>query len=299
MRNCKICLKQLKFQKVYCSVKCQSIGTKNRLTLPKVEKTCPICNNIFKVKNTSKRTYCSKTCVNILFKTKYKGENNPAYNRVIKDSEREIRSIKAKNTWKVNRDKIISALKTANQEYFEKNNCYFGWDEKSIQKRTQTNIEKFGFKHNWENSEIRKKCETTCIEKYNENSWKIATRKLFNTKSTKIENTIQSILKNNDFQYEKNYYINYFIGYKVYDFYIPSLKLLIEADGDYWHGNPLIYSFDKLNEVQIKNKINDSIKNEIARVLNYNLIRFFETDINQNNFEETLITKINNFNEKI
>jgi hypothetical protein len=37
-----------------------------------------------------------------------------------------------------------------------------------------------------------------------------------------------------------------------YDFYIPDKNLLIEIDGDYWHGNPTIYT--ELNNIQKKNK---------------------------------------------
>ena len=34
------------------------------------------------------------------------------------------------------------------------------------------------------------------------------------------------------------------------DIYVPSFNLIIEADGDYWHGNPQKYSKSKLNKRQ-------------------------------------------------
>ena len=38
-----------------------------------------------------------------------------------------------------------------------------------------------------------------------------------------------------------------------YDFYIPAKNLLIEIDGDYWHGHP--DKFPELNAMQRKNQI--------------------------------------------
>ena len=66
--------------------------------------------------------------------------------------------------------------------------------------------------------------------------------------------------------------------------------MLIEADGDYWHSNPLIFKI--LNESQQKNKLNDEFKNKIAKNIGYNLIRFWETDINKLEFENVLLSEI-------
>jgi very-short-patch-repair endonuclease len=65
---------------------------------------------------------------------------------------------------------------------------------------------------------------------------------------------------------------------KVYDFYLPELKILIEIDGDYWHLNPNIYK-TPINEIQEKNVINDKIKNEWALLNGIVLLRFWESDI--------------------
>ena len=71
--------------------------------------------------------------------------------------------------------------------------------------------------------------------------------------------------KENNIKFETQYKIDYENKYKYYDFYIEDLNLLIEADGDYWHVNPSVYSASTLSDVQIKNQINDIFKNELAK----------------------------------
>ena len=51
-----------------------------------------------------------------------------------------------------------------------------------------------------------------------------------------------------------------------YDFYIPSMKLIVEVDGDYWHSSQ-----------EQKNK--DAYYTEMAQKAGYNIIRLSETDI--------------------
>lgn len=65
---------------------------------------------------------------------------------------------------------------------------------------------------------------------------------------------------------------------KYYDFYIPSKNLLIEVDGDYYHAKER----KNLNKMQVKNIINDNKKNKIAWKNGFKLIRFWESDINNN-----------------
>jgi len=65
-----------------------------------------------------------------------------------------------------------------------------------------------------------------------------------------------------------------------YDFYIKELNLLIEVDGDYWHGNPKF--FNELDNIQRKNNGLDKVKNSVARQHDIRLIRFWEDDIKNN-----------------
>jgi very-short-patch-repair endonuclease len=107
-------------------------------------------------------------------------------------------------------------------------------------------------------------------------------------KKTKIEEKIESFLINQ----EINYTYSFILNQRQYDFYLKDYKILIEADGDYWHGNPNIYNI--LSERQLLKQADDKIKNRIARENGFELLRFWESDIN-NNFN--LIK--NKINEKI
>jgi very-short-patch-repair endonuclease len=67
----------------------------------------------------------------------------------------------------------------------------------------------------------------------------------------------------------------------IYDFYLPDHNILVEIDGDYFHGNPKVYSEGDLNHMQVKNKKNDLYKNNLAKGLGYGLERIWEKDINE------------------
>lgn len=72
------------------------------------------------------------------------------------------------------------------------------------------------------------------------------------------------------------------IGEYIYDFHLPEHGILIEVDGDYYHGNPAKYDEEDLNALQRKNKRTDLKKNMLAGGLKYKLLRFWEMDINEN-----------------
>ena len=71
------------------------------------------------------------------------------------------------------------------------------------------------------------------------------------------------------------------VGGKIYDFYIPSKNMLVEVDGDYYHGNPEI--FKENNGMQKRNKKNDTYKDNVAIGYGYNLERVWENDLNGEN----------------
>jgi len=70
------------------------------------------------------------------------------------------------------------------------------------------------------------------------------------------------------------------VGGKIYDFYIPSKNILIEIDGDYWHGNPEV--FEEQNAMQRRAAKNDAYKNVLAKGLGYEIERIWENDLKHN-----------------
>ena len=68
-----------------------------------------------------------------------------------------------------------------------------------------------------------------------------------------------------------------------YDIFIPSLNLIIEVNGDYWHYNPKFYSsnhYDKSRKIYVKDIWNTDIeKINLAKNQNYNVITVWENEI--------------------
>lgn len=90
---------------------------------------------------------------------------------------------------------------------------------------------------------------------------------------TSIEKKVYEELKRRGLLFETQKLIE---GKFLVDAYIPSLNLIIEADGDYWHSLPKIISRDKS-------------KNAYLKKCGYKLLRLSETEINNGSF----INKLN------
>ncbi|MCK4357323.1 MAG: DUF559 domain-containing protein [Candidatus Cloacimonetes bacterium] len=92
-------------------------------------------------------------------------------------------------------------------------------------------------------------------------------------KDTKPELKMKEILNELNIPFEHQFRL----GNHLFDFRILNTNILIEVDGDYWHGNLKI--FKKLSKRQLKQKQKD-IKNEkLAKENNFILLRFWENDI--------------------
>ncbi len=80
------------------------------------------------------------------------------------------------------------------------------------------------------------------------------------------------------------------LGFKQYDFGSKKYRILLEVNGDYWHGNPNKYSFEKLNDIQKSNIKKDALKSEFAEKHGLKLFTIWEADILSGNF--TVLEKI-------
>lgn len=79
---------------------------------------------------------------------------------------------------------------------------------------------------------------------------------------------------------------------RFYDFAIRTPLghiILIEVDGDYFHGYDKLY--EEKNPMQKRNERVDKIKDEWARAHGYRLVRIWEHDINNNSAKVTKILK--------
>jgi G:T-mismatch repair DNA endonuclease (very short patch repair protein) len=66
-------------------------------------------------------------------------------------------------------------------------------------------------------------------------------------------------------------------GRYVADAYVEDQNLILQFDGDYWHGHP--DKFPYLSERQSRQKEVDERANDAARNLGYRVLRIWESDI--------------------
>lgn len=61
------------------------------------------------------------------------------------------------------------------------------------------------------------------------------------------------------------------------DAFVPSLNLIIQFDGDYWHGNPR--KFPNLDTRQLKRKRLDTSQDAYMKKCGYTVLRVWESDL--------------------
>jgi very-short-patch-repair endonuclease len=118
--------------------------------------------------------------------------------------------------------------------------------------------------------ETKKKMEETAIKNL---------LKYGKVKRSKLEYFFEDTLKSLNVNYQHSYLIPQIK--KIFDFYLPEHNILIEVDGDFWHCHPDKFPLPTHKSQEI-NLINDQFKNKWAQENGYKLLRFWETDINNN-----------------
>ena len=97
------------------------------------------------------------------------------------------------------------------------------------------------------------------------------------TKNTVPELMMQYLLKNRNIDFQAQYKICNENGLFYYDLLIPKKNLLIEIQGDYWHGNPKTFTI--FNKYQQQQKIKDEFKKDVAQKLGYKIIYIWENNL--------------------
>ncbi len=103
-------------------------------------------------------------------------------------------------------------------------------------------------------------------------------KKLF--KNTSIEIKIQNFLKELNIEFYTHQFIKIFNAYQC-DIFVPSLNLIIECDGDYWHGNS--QKFPILKDWQINQKEQDKVRTDELIKKGYNVLRLWGSEIEELN----------------
>jgi very-short-patch-repair endonuclease len=111
-------------------------------------------------------------------------------------------------------------------------------------------------------------------------------------------NKIERIVHDYLLEISENFKYSTILGYFQFDFGIKDKRILIEVDGDYWHGNPAFYNNigcegkKILNSIQLKNIKRDLDKNMFAEKNNLKIIRIWESQIKDGSFKEILKNKL-------
>jgi len=106
-------------------------------------------------------------------------------------------------------------------------------------------------------------------------------------KKTKCEFVLENILK----ELSINYRYSFVINDRQFDFCLLDYNILVECDGDYWHGNLSTGKYKNPNPTQLKNMINDLYKTILAQVSGFIILRFWEAEII--NYPDIVKEKIN------
>jgi len=270
----------------YCSRDCQ-YESYRKPKVERIEMSCQYCDVTFEItpydKSLGRGKYCSRECKDLDQKEKYKGKNNPMYGKVVKDETRKIKSIAMKKRWED--EEYIERRQLGIKRFIDKNGYYPGSDETSKMRRKETMLKRYGVEHNWIGNYGERDCDKTVIEKYGKSTIEIlADYEIVYGKETDIEKLFKEILEDLSIQYQYKYRIynenDDSFWFREFDFLIEKTNILIEVDGDYWHGNEDI--FKTLNEYQIETQRKDKIKENFAIDNGYRVIRFWGSEVKKN-----------------
>lgn len=225
----------------------------------KVELKCKFCGG--KVIRTLKyyfqeTIFCCKKCSDVYRSRYLSGENSPFYNRV-----------KAKCT---NCNKDIAVIPFDYQkvnQYGDNHNfcsqeCYYQYRMKYY---VNDKHPMFGTIMDEHHKDISRK---TAIQTLSNEG--------FPQTLTRPHQMICTILD----QYSINYDNEHIFKYYSVDIYLPDYNLIIEVMGDFWHANPLKYTYEHLHKIQYKDIKRDKSKHTyIKKYYNIEILYLWEDDI--------------------
>lgn len=153
---------------------------------------------------------------------------------------------------------------------------YMG-NENHMKKKEYRDMSKNIMRSNWDNGILNRKVISEQMKQTRRSG------KIKSTITSKKEREIVSFLRSLNIEVISSFRVDS----KVCDIYIPSLNLIIEYNGDYWHCNPNKYDGNYFNQKKSKYAKDiweyDSNKLELIRNYGYNLEVVWETDLKTNN----------------
>lgn len=279
---------------------------KCELKKPSFEIECEKCGN----RNTINYYYNCDDKPYVCVSCRSKGKNNPFYNKKHNEKTKKIISNKAtgrKGYWKGKKltGKYLENIKAAAKKraqsgiYVGKNNPFYGKKHpKELQEKITKNTIKA--KSKWSEarkqkySETQSKAQKRLLQKneidYRRKRSKAAKASHLSQQRKYQKNKIEIKVEK---EFEKmNLFPKYsvILGYFQFDFGFKDERILLEVQGDYWHGNPNLFNEDgtndkrKLNQIQKNKIIRDSEKKSFALDNGLKIYYIWEEEINKGNF---------------
>lgn len=143
----------------------------------------------------------------------------------------------------------------------------------------------------WSEEVIRKLRDTKSRPEYRELARERRAKQIFPKKDSNPEIKIQKILKQLGIDFISHKYIAEIEHRYRCDIFIPSMNLVIEVDGDYWHGNINNPQYKILNKHQVEQKERDNMRTNELQKKGFKVLRLWESDIKKMN--------VNDFIDKI
>jgi len=257
---CQLCSKEFYVQRYradakYCSKNCYNLGQRK----PRLK--CIICGNDIRVKRSQRANlYCSQVCHGL-------GQRN--------GEEKECAVCK-KLYYVAKWQKSTSCSKKCHSSGLKKplvtllcKHCGISFQRKGHEVRRNSSENYF--------------CSVKCLCLWNNKTGKALSKRI----NTKPEQETKRLLRSLKVKYISNFKVIYKSSVKFYDIFIPSLNLLIEVDGIYWHAKELKMS--QMNDTQQHNRKNDKLKNKIAKNMGYKLVRIWEDEITIQKIKEIVL----------
>lgn len=159
--------------------------------------------------------------------------------------------------------------------------------QKLADRRASGNDPRLGKEHT---KETRHKISSTRLERghgvgekngmYGKTHTPEAIKKIFEHKTmNKFEKAACDLLDQHSIAYKFQFFLNHNGTCKSYDIQIKDTKILVELDGDYWHGNPSTKYHHTGTE---STKANDKLKDVMAEEAGFRLIRVWESEFKSN-----------------
>jgi len=254
--------------------RCSKLTIKQEGEIFKIEKKCPTCNSIRFITSKNKNILCKNYYISERKKSNCKecslilqrGKGNPFFGK--KHTEQTKKNISQSRKGKaIGQNNSMSKLEHR-------------------QKLSES------LKKSWESGkleETRKKMSEVLKNTRRQG-------KLKSVVKSKKETEICSFLKDMGYKVVPSLRVDT----KICDIFIPSLNLIIEYFGDYWHCNPIKYESDYFN---VKKKLSakeiwkyDESKLELIKSYGYNLEVIWESELKLNN--DKLLTIIKKYDSK-